>query len=229
MQHLFVLLQLFSSPVQHGEELVFIQGLHEIVQRRHLVALGDVIRVAGDENDLNGVVALPQPFGHGDPIHAAHFNVQQQNIKVAFLGIVEEKPLGRGKGFYVCRAIPFGGPAPDQRSDIVSVRLGIVTDCNFVGHRWPPSSFASPERGGGPQGRRGSAFRQKSLRRRRNLSPNIPQARYLCLRHMAWLGTKPNPSVSCADSSPFRGANRLLLRYLRIPFQQLRYLGLGGP
>ena len=108
------------------------RGIH-VTERRHLVALGDVIRVAGDENDLNGVVALPQPFGHGDPIHAAHFDVQQQNIKVAFLGIVEKKPLGGGKGFYMCRAIPFGGPTPDQGSDIVPIRLGIVTNCNFVG------------------------------------------------------------------------------------------------
>ena len=68
--------------------------------------------------------------------------------------------------------------------------------------------LGSPGRGAGPAiaGSEGSGFSLEKPRRRRNAGLDIWGARYLRLRRKAWPLAKPDPSVSCADSSPFRGA-----------------------
>ena len=47
------------------------------MERGHVVALGDVIRVAGDEDDLHGFVLLPDRFGQRDTVCAGHFYIKQ--------------------------------------------------------------------------------------------------------------------------------------------------------
>ena len=68
--------------------------------------------------------------------------------------------------------------------------------------------LGSPGRGAGPAiaGSEGSGFSLEKPRRRRNAGLDIWGARYLRLRRKAWPLAKPDPSVSCADSSAFRGA-----------------------
>ena len=71
----------------------------------------------------------------------------------------------------------------------------------------PPGEFVqalgSPGRGAGPAiaGSEGSGFSLEKPRRRRNAGLDIWGARYLRLRRKAWPLAKPDPSVSCADSS----------------------------
>ena len=66
----------------------------------------------------------------------------------------------------------------------------------------------SPGRGAGPAiaGSEGSGFSLEKPRRRRTAGRDIWGARYLRLRRKAWLSAKPDPSVSFAASSPFKGA-----------------------
>ena len=74
----------------------------------------------------------------------------------------------------------------------------------FFGFR-PRDTYilGSPGRGAGPAiaGSEGSGFSLEKPRRRRNAGLDIWGARYLRLRRKAWPLAKPDPSVSCADSS----------------------------
>ena len=63
--------------VEHGTELFGADRLHQVMECGHVVALGDVIRVAGDEDDLHGFVLLPDHFGQRDTICAGHFYIKQ--------------------------------------------------------------------------------------------------------------------------------------------------------
>ena len=104
------------------------------MQGRHLVALGDVVGVPRDENDLNGIVALADLLCHGDAVHCAHFDVQEQDIVAAFLRTAEQEGLGGGKGVDMHRVPPGGGPAGGHAGNVGSVLAGIVADGDFVGH-----------------------------------------------------------------------------------------------
>ena len=68
------------------------------MQRRHLVALGDIVGIPGDEDDLHRLVVPAHPLGQTHAVHCAHFDVQQQNIPVFDLRVPEQKALGGGKG-----------------------------------------------------------------------------------------------------------------------------------
>ena len=88
----------FQRPVQNREQLVPADGLHEIMQRRHLVALGDIVGIPGDEDDLHRLVIPAHPLGQTHAVHGTHFDVQQQNVPVFDLRVPEQKALGGGKG-----------------------------------------------------------------------------------------------------------------------------------
>ena len=89
--------ELCRGAVEHLKELFLPDGLHKIMQRRHVVPLGNVIRVAGDEHDLHGGVFRADAPGHRHAVHAAHLHVEQQKVKVFVLVVGKEERLGGGK------------------------------------------------------------------------------------------------------------------------------------
>ena len=110
----------------------------------HLVALGDVVGVAGDEHNLDRVVVLPQVLCHGHAVHIAHFDVQQQDVIVLLLGVAEQKAFGGGEGGERYAVSPFPGPLLYERGDILPVRAGVVADRDFVIHSFFHRPFPFP-------------------------------------------------------------------------------------
>ena len=81
---------------------------------------------------------LPQPLGHGHPVHGAHFDVQQQNVIVAFLSVTEQEALGGGEVVDMHRVTTFRRPAGHHIPNILPICVGIIANRNFVVHA--PSS-----------------------------------------------------------------------------------------
>ena len=111
------------------------------MQCRHLVALGNVIGVAGDENDLHRIVVPAEFLGHGHAVHGPHFNVQKENVIVPFLGIVKQKAFGRGKEVRLDFMAGCGGPTLYHIQNILPVPVRVVTDGNFIFHIRFPSAY----------------------------------------------------------------------------------------
>lgn len=122
VQDLFVPGELFRRPVQHGEQLVLPDGLHQIVKGGHVVALGDVVGVAGDKDDLHRLVVPAQGAGHGHTVHGPHLNVQKQDVVVLLLGVVKEKFLGGGEKGGPDNVAPVGSPPVRQSGQVLPVR-----------------------------------------------------------------------------------------------------------
>ena len=68
--------QTAHSLGEHLKQLFLVYRLGEVVQGRHLIALGDIVGIAGDEHDLNVLALLTDPLGQLHPVHPRHLNVQ---------------------------------------------------------------------------------------------------------------------------------------------------------
>ena len=68
---------LFPGTVENSKELFAADRLHQVVEGGHIIALGNVIGVAGDEHDLHGFILLPHRFGQRHTVRARHFHVQK--------------------------------------------------------------------------------------------------------------------------------------------------------
>ena len=95
------------------------------MQRRHVVPLGDVVRVAGDENDLHRCVLRADALGHRHAVHAAHLHVEQQKVKILVLVVGEEERLGGGEHLERDALFPALAPFADILRDELRV-LGAV-------------------------------------------------------------------------------------------------------
>ena len=124
----FLPLPLFQRPVQHREQLFPADGLHQIVQRRHLVALGDIVGIPGDEDDLHRLVVFAHPFCQTYAVHSAHFDVQQQNVPVLVLRVPEQEALGGGKGGNFRLMPGLRRPILYQTGNIRPIFLRVVAD-----------------------------------------------------------------------------------------------------
>ena len=67
------------------------------MKRRNLVALRDIIGVAGDKDDLHRLIMGTDFLCHGHAVHSAHFNIQEQNVPLLVLGITEQEALRRSE------------------------------------------------------------------------------------------------------------------------------------
>lgn len=68
--------------------------------RGHIVALSDIIRIASDKDDLHRLVFAANRPRHAHPVHARHFDIQQQHVVILILLIMEQKSL---RGFKALR------------------------------------------------------------------------------------------------------------------------------
>ena len=138
IQNPFVSHKLFRRAVKYGKQLFFLHGLYQIVKRRDLVALRNIIGISRYKNDLHGVVFFSQLLCHCNAVHGTHFNVQKQNIVVALLRIVKQKALGRRKCISMHGVSVVSRPAFHHIGYIPSVCVGIVADRYFVFHALSP-------------------------------------------------------------------------------------------
>lgn len=105
--------------------------LHQVVERGDLIALGNVVRIAGHEDDLHGVVLLPQLFRQIDAVHGLHFDVQQEDVlrdageEVVLSAFV----FGDAQGDTAALG-PFSGQAAQEQADV----RGVVDDGEVVEH-----------------------------------------------------------------------------------------------
>ncbi len=65
--------------------------LHQIVKRGDLVALGDVVGIAGDKDNVDVFIGLPDLLGKGHAIDTGHFDVKKQKITGLILLPAEQK------------------------------------------------------------------------------------------------------------------------------------------
>ena len=133
-----------SRPVQHGKELGAIDGLEQIVERLHVVAVGDIVGIAGQEDDLHVGIAPPHAFGQLYAVHSAHFDIEQQYV-VAPVFIIREEIRRGGKAVYIERLSAQVRPVARHALRRVE-RLGrVVADRHAIGHASPspPIDFAS--------------------------------------------------------------------------------------
>ena len=133
--------QLRRGAVEHLEELFLADGLYEIVQRRHVVPLGDVVRVAGDENDLHGGVLRADAPGHRHAVHAAHLDIEQQKVKILVLVVGEEERLGGGEHLERDALFPALAPFADILRDELRILGAVVADSGS--HILPPHDVFS--------------------------------------------------------------------------------------
>lgn len=73
--------------VEDLEKLLFVQGFHKVVEGIDIVAIGDIVGIPGDKDNLDITIFFTELFGEADPVHASHFYVQKENIVVTGLGI----------------------------------------------------------------------------------------------------------------------------------------------
>ena len=66
-----------TDTQKNSKELFAADRLHQVVEGSHVIALGNVIGVAGDEHDLHGFILLPHRFGQRHTVRARHFHVQK--------------------------------------------------------------------------------------------------------------------------------------------------------
>lgn len=92
-----VLVHFFNSSIHHGIELVLVQRFHQIMQGRDFVAFRDIIRIARNKDDLQGFIALADLFRQGNAVHAVHFNIKQNDVKVFIFRIAEQEGFRRRK------------------------------------------------------------------------------------------------------------------------------------
>ena len=116
-------------------------GLYKIVQRRHIVPLGDIVRVPGDENDLHGGVLRADALGHRHAIHAAHLDIEQKKVKILVLVVGEEERLGRGEHLQRNALSPALAPRADILRDELRVLGAVVADGGS--HILPPHGVFS--------------------------------------------------------------------------------------
>ena len=88
-QHTLVAAHLLRGAVQHGEELLLLQGFHEVMERGHVIALGNIIGISGNENDLDDFILPANAPGQLHAVHAAHLDVQQQHVVALILRVVK--------------------------------------------------------------------------------------------------------------------------------------------
>ena len=134
VQTAFFLPALFQRPVENGKQLLLVYGLHQIMERRHLVALRDIIGIPGDENDLHRFVFPADALCQRHAVHSVHLDIQKQQIEGLVLRISEQETFGRWKFFRIDGNISFLRPFRDQLSDVFAVRGAVVADRSSVCH-----------------------------------------------------------------------------------------------
>ena len=137
-EDLSVLPQPVGGAVQHGEELLPLHGLEQVVQGRHLIAFGNVVGVARHEDDLHLLATRYLRVRQRHAVYARHFHVEQQNVRHACLLTGEEKRFRRGKTVDLHRFPRLRGPVPRKRFHIP--RVGPVV----VAHRHPNAHGRAP-------------------------------------------------------------------------------------
>ena len=98
-QRPLVFAEFFRRPAEDREKLPLVHRLHQIMEGLHFIPLGNIVGVAGDEDNLDRVVFPADLAGHRHPVHPAHLDVQEEDLEPAFRFALEEEALGRREGF----------------------------------------------------------------------------------------------------------------------------------
>ena len=104
------------------------------MQRGHVVALGDIIRIAGDKYDLHRLVFAADRPRHAHPVHARHFDIQQQHVVILVFLIMEQKSLRGFKALRLHGQAALRRPLIQQCAHIGGVRRAVIADGNAYRH-----------------------------------------------------------------------------------------------
>ena len=115
-----------DRPIQNGGEFCGVDGFHQVMERRNVVPLGDIIGIARNENDLCVLALFPHPAGKLHAVDAGHFNVQQENIR-HFIFQRKEQSLSRGKPPNLQRIRALLRPAFHKAEKILGIFRTVIT------------------------------------------------------------------------------------------------------
>jgi len=115
--------------IENGMQFFRQYRLHEIMECGNFVTFCYEIRKPGDEDDLNRIVGLTDGFGKVYTVHAAHFDVEKEDITVFIFCIIKQKTFGRLKSI---DRTGYGSPVRPGRNQcgkVFDLLLFIITDC----------------------------------------------------------------------------------------------------
>ena len=98
-QRALVAAEVLHRAIQHGKELLARDGLEQVVQGLYVVAVGNVIRITGEEHDGDFPVLRAHRSRQRHAVHARHFDVQQQKVEGFVLLVLDEERFRRGERF----------------------------------------------------------------------------------------------------------------------------------
>ena len=107
------------------------------MKRRHIVAVAYVIGIACDENYLHGLAFLPYIFCERHAVHIAHFDIEQENIKIALAFKIKKQTFRIFICIYYGTVPVFMHPLRRQRFRHRHLRRIVIANPDFKVHRVP--------------------------------------------------------------------------------------------
>ena len=98
-QHCLLRCQLCLHPLHRLFQITVMEGLEQIVHRFQTqggLNVGKAV-VGGQDDDMRGFSCLAEPFQHFDAVHLGHFQVGDDEVRVAFFCLLQ--PLRAVGGF----------------------------------------------------------------------------------------------------------------------------------
>ena len=129
-----LLFPLFQGLIQHCYQLLPGDRFHEIMERCHLVTLGNVVGVAGDEHNLHRLIIPAHLLCHGHAVHSAHFNIQQKDVPSFILRVPEQKAFRGWEALGLNADLMRLGPAVQDTLYIIGICIIVVANGNAISH-----------------------------------------------------------------------------------------------
>ena len=113
------------------------------MQRGNIIALGNIIRIAGDEHDLNSFVFAANLTRRRHTVHPAHFNIKKQDIESFILVVTKKKAFRRREKLNLNLRTALFCPFKQKRLHECCIGFAVVAYCNAVFHTHTPEALRS--------------------------------------------------------------------------------------
>lgn len=104
------------------------------MQRGNIIALGNIIRIAGDEHNLNSFIFAANLTRRRHTVHPAHFNIKKQDIESFILVITKKKAFRRRENLNLNLRTALFCPFKQKRLHECCIGFAVVAYCNAVFH-----------------------------------------------------------------------------------------------